>query len=256
MVNVMDEIKILTKLGLSEKQAIVYSALLELGESPMTDIAKRSKLKRPTVYLVIEELEILGIVSMVLKGKKKIYSAAHPNRIGELLRFRERQFNEILPSLVAKYGSLSGKPKVQMFEGVIAVRDAYRDMFQSISEKKEEILWFGDISAIQERFPEIIKEYKVLLNNKPNIKIRELIYGGDKANKFVEEMKKNIKKENYKIKFLNQNDIHFGLTDQCIIGDKVISFSLSKEIFMLVVDSQELSKTQKGVFEILWEKSI
>ena len=114
----MDETRILTKLGLSEKQAIVYSALLELGESSMTDIARRSKLKRPTVYLIIEELEILGIVSMVLKGKKKIYSAAHPNRIGELLRFRERQFNEILPSLVAKYGSLSEKPRVQMFEGV------------------------------------------------------------------------------------------------------------------------------------------
>ncbi len=251
----MDETRILTKLGLSEKQAIVYSALLELGESSMTDIARRSKLKRPTVYLIIEELEILGIVSMVLKGKKKIYSAAHPNRIGELLRFRERQFNEILPSLVAKYGSLSEKPRVQMFEGVTAVRDAYRDIFKSISEKNEGVLWFGDLSAIQERFPEIIKEYKILLNSKPNIKIRELIYGNDKAEKLVEEIKTNIKRQNYEIKFLKIKTDFFGLTDQCIIGDKVISFSLSKEIFMLVVESQELAKTQKGVFEILWKIS-
>jgi sugar-specific transcriptional regulator TrmB len=72
----MDIVTTLQKLGLTEKQATVYMAMLELGEAGMTKIAKKANLKRPTVYLIIDELNLLGLAGEILKGKKKFYSAA------------------------------------------------------------------------------------------------------------------------------------------------------------------------------------
>src|SRR3989338_5621069 len=97
----MDTVPILKQMGLSEKQAEVYLSLLELGESPMTKIARKANLKRPTVYLIIDELMVLGLCSEIVKGKKKVYSATHPRRLVEITHFRNKQAEKILPELVA-----------------------------------------------------------------------------------------------------------------------------------------------------------
>jgi predicted transcriptional regulator len=246
----MDEKKTLEHAGLSKKQALVYESLLELGEAGMTDVAKHAGLKRPTAYLVVGELELTGLASMVVKGKKKIYSAAHPRRIAELLKFREHEFQEIFPMLVAKYGSLSGKPKVQMFEGAPAVRDAYRHIF-SENRGRDEVLWFGDIGAVLQKFPELSKDYNRLLREFPHTKVRELAYGTLSA-QWVDEQTRRKLKKNYRVKRLNAPGISFGLTDQCIAGDKVMLFSLSDELFMLVIEGAEIAKTYRGIFELLW----
>ncbi|MFA6273601.1 MAG: helix-turn-helix domain-containing protein [Candidatus Paceibacterota bacterium] len=245
----MDEIQILSKIGLTEKQAIVYTALLELGEASMSNIAKFAKLKRPTVYLIIEELEMLGFVSRIEKGKKKIYSAVHPKRIAELLEFRKNQFQEILPSLIAKQGAIQGKPKIQMFEGMDGIRHVYSEIFKTAKETKEECLWFGNITLIKNQFPEVIREYNKFLTETKNYKIRELIFGGEESEKWVEEMKK---KENtkYSVKYLEIKEM--GLTDQCIIGNKIIFFSLEKEIFTTMIESKEIAQSARAQFNVLW----
>lgn len=245
-----EQIKILTKIGLSDKQAVVYSALLELGEAKMTDLAKHAKLKRPTVYLVTSELDMLGLVSSVIKGKKKIYSAVHPKRIAELLEFRKNQFQDLLPQLLAKYGSLQGKPKVQMLEGIEGVRQAYQEAFSLLKEGKSEGLWIGNIGLLVEKFPEVIREYNRTLGTLGQYKIRELIFGGEKSKEWVEKTNKN-SKSNHKVKYFNDEG-SCGLTDQLIVGDKVILFSIHRELFTLIIESREIAKTQKFLFEGLW----
>ena len=137
----MDPIQTLKQLSLSEKQAQVYLALLELGESPMTSLARKANLKRPTVYLVIDELIILGLCSEIIKGKKKFYSAIHPRRLVEITRFREKQAEKLLPELLAIQNT-THKPKVRMLEGLAGVRTAYEEAF-ALLNNKEEGLWIG-----------------------------------------------------------------------------------------------------------------
>ena len=246
-----ETVKILNKIGLTEKQAIVYSALLELGEAKMTDVAKHAKLKRPTVYLVIEELDLLGLVSTVTKGKKKIYSAVHPKRIAELLEFRKNQFQDLLPELLAKYGSILGKPKVQMLEGIEGVKQAYQQAFDFLKQEKNEGLWFGNIGLLGDTFPELVKEYTRTLHSLKRYKIREINFGGEKSRAWVEKMNEN-KKLNHQIKYVDDNGA-CGLTDQFIIGNKIILFSINKEAFTLIIEGEEIVKTQKFLFETLWK---
>lgn len=242
-------IKILTKIGLSEKQAIVYSSLLELGEVSMTEIAQQAKLKRPTVYLVIGELDILGLVSVVTKNKKKIYSAVHPKRISELLTFRKNQYEELLPELLAKYGTNTIKPKVQMLEGLEGLRHAYQEAFTLLKEQKEG-LWIGNIELLLNEFPEVLREYDKMLQNLKRYKIREIIYGGDKARDWAKEI--NSKNKNHIVQYWSDG-IFAGATDQLVIGNKTIIFSIKKEIFTLIIESEEIAKTNRAQFENMWK---
>jgi HTH-type transcriptional regulator, sugar sensing transcriptional regulator len=248
----MDEqIKMLTSIGLTDKQAIVYNALLELGEAKMTHIARHARLKRPTVYLVIEELMALALVSLVEKGKKKIYSAVHPNRINEILDSRKQQFTELLPTLLARYGSIRGKPKVQMLEGMEGIRTAYQEAYALLKEGKNEGLWFGNISFLLEHFPQVIKEYDAVLDSLKKYEIRELITGGEASRAWVEKMQRN-PKPYHQIKYLNDNGA-CGITDQLIVGNKLMLFSMNTELFTLIIESEEITKTQRFLFDQLWK---
>ena len=60
----------LKHIGLSENEAKVYLAMLELGPSPVLEIAAKAGINRPTAYAQIESLKKMGLVSMQTKGKK------------------------------------------------------------------------------------------------------------------------------------------------------------------------------------------
>ncbi|MDP2917995.1 MAG: helix-turn-helix domain-containing protein, partial [bacterium] len=55
--------KQLTNLGLSDKEAACYLALLELGPSTVSEIAGLAKINRTTGYDILESLANYGLIS-------------------------------------------------------------------------------------------------------------------------------------------------------------------------------------------------
>ena len=55
----------LKKLGLTEKEAKLYINALELGSFSVMGIAHKSGIKRPTCYLILDELVKKGLVSII-----------------------------------------------------------------------------------------------------------------------------------------------------------------------------------------------
>jgi len=62
--------KYLKSIELSDKEIKVYVSALELGESTVIDISKKSRVNRTTIYPVIDSLQEKGLVSLAQKGKK------------------------------------------------------------------------------------------------------------------------------------------------------------------------------------------
>src|SRR3989338_4796673 len=154
----MDCISTLKGAGLTHKQAVVYRTLLELGETSMKLLTRKAGLKRPTAYLIVEELSVLGLLSVTQKGKRKVYSAVHPKRLVEMVRFREHQIESSLPELVALYNTPKAKPKIQVFEGAAGLRVLYREVYQSLNNR-EEAFWFTRIDALRLHMPEALTEF-------------------------------------------------------------------------------------------------
>ena len=58
----------LRNIGLSEKEAIIYLASLELGPSTIQEISKKAQLKRSSVYDLISSLVERGLMNNFIKN--------------------------------------------------------------------------------------------------------------------------------------------------------------------------------------------
>ena len=52
----MDLVKALKNIGLNEKEARIYISLLQIGKTTAYQVSRHSGLKKPTVYVILEEL--------------------------------------------------------------------------------------------------------------------------------------------------------------------------------------------------------
>lgn len=237
------------KLGLTDKQAQVYLAVLELGSATMTELSKKAHLKRPTAYLVVDELIMLGLLAQTKLRKRKIYSAIHPRRLVEIAHTRERQVEEILPELVALHNAQKEKPKIQVFEGEEGVNHVYAEVYKALN-KKQEALWFTNIEALHV-FPGAIDMYKEIIKTIKDPKIRELNYGNEAGKKWAKEGM-SLSGKNHFIRTL-PTDFEFGMTDMLIFENKVVMFSLQKDLFVIMIESEDLAKSHRAMFNWAWE---
>lgn len=250
----IDVAPLLKNIGLEEKESLVYVTLLKSGSLSMMELTKQTELKRPTVYLYIEKLKKEGLVSEIAVGKRKKYSATHPKRIVEMAKLRSRSIENIFPQLLAFYNSPQSKPKIQIFEGKKGIQLVYRELYNSLSTK-EEALWFTRMDALEKYMPFAVNEYKKILKQLKEPKIRELIFANPEGEKWLQEMQPILRNNTkHQIRLL-KTEYEFGLTDNLIFGNKMVIFSLSEGNFVLMIESHEIIKTFRVLFETSWEKA-
>src|SRR3989344_6643452 len=125
----------LKNIGLSDNEAKVYLAMLELGLSPVIEIARKAEINRPTAYVQIESLKKKGLVSTQVKGKKHLFIAESPARLefyldSELKDVEQKkdELGKVLPDLEKLFTSAGSRPSVRLFEGkegLLAMRDIF-----------------------------------------------------------------------------------------------------------------------------------
>ena len=101
----------LRKLGLSDKEAVVYTSLLGLGEVGSSKIIKNAELHGQFVYQALESLEEKGLVQHVIKRGRKKFSAKNP----QVLRRLVEQQKTIADEVAAKLQELMVLPPEQRF---------------------------------------------------------------------------------------------------------------------------------------------
>lgn len=244
------EIEAIKNIGLSESQSKVYLILLSLGEAPMTEIAKKAELKRPTTYDAIDRLELLGLVSKTKRGKRFHYSPIHPRRLYQIMNNRRNEFETMYSRFEETYNQATSKPSVQIFEGVTAVQETYDAIFKEIASEKEG-LFMGNISSALASYPELSQSYIQNLMKVERPKIRELIVESPENKKWVKDIKKKSTSPTHKIRLISQ-DYDFGETDYLIVDDTLYIFSFDNIVFVTVIKNDQIIKTQKSLFEIAW----
>ncbi len=126
--------KALDVLNLSEKQNAVFSVLLESGPMLVAAIAKEAKLNRTTTYDIVHELAALGLVSQTKKQGATRFQAIAPEMLpGYLERRRaaleesKKQLNQLLPELKLLRTRSNQTTRIQYFEGIEGIKQAYED---------------------------------------------------------------------------------------------------------------------------------
>lgn len=237
----METKKILAQIGLSESESKVYIACLTLGTSSITDIAKEANLKRPTVYLIIDELLNKKLLIKTPMGRRIKYRAEDPAKIISDLDTKKEALESALPSLRKLYKSSDKKPKVSFFEG----KDQLVKLYENIMRGPEILAAFSIEKFLnvfsrkeQHRFFDILRKnnghiYDMLIKSKTARKLAKEPYREDLVTQ----------------KFLPSN-FKFA-TDILVARDKVALVSLESSIG-IIIENKEIAATQRQFLQFIW----
>lgn len=240
--NLIEDLKLV---GLEEKEAAIYLACLELGPSSVWDIARKSAIKRPTCYVLLDNLTAKGIAQKVMDQKKTIYSVQSPKELLNTFERRKALFAEKISQFQALASKSLEKPKIRLYEGVEGVEQAYELTLDQ--PEKSEILIYGT-AAVLTKYGKFLEKY---LARRANRGIRARVILSDSPdNRAVTERDKDELRETRFLpadKFDQQTEVN-------ILPDAIIYIAHSEtEPFATVIESSRLAKEEKNRFDLLWE---
>jgi sugar-specific transcriptional regulator TrmB len=130
--------KYLQDIGLSEKEAAVYLALLAVDNASVVALAQKTKIKRPTVYVTLSLLAKKGLVSEAPIGKKTHYHAEPPERLHTFVEQRKivleeqaEKLKDIIPQIKSIQRESGERPVVKYFEGKDGVLSSLEEFVES-----------------------------------------------------------------------------------------------------------------------------
>jgi sugar-specific transcriptional regulator TrmB len=241
-------IETLLKFGLSYKEAKLYVALLEIGSSVVSDIAKKTDMNRSTTYVLLESLVQRGLISISEKNSIKVYTPSPPDRLVQYLQEHVKKYTELigvaqslLPELRSMYTGTGPKPRVQYYEGGEGIKTAYEDTLTST----EPIRAFASINNMHEALPDYFPDYYLRRASK-GINIRAIFPDTPEAR---ERIKSNAQENRESM--LVPTD-RYAFSPEINIYDNKVSFFSWIERFALVVESRELADALKKAFDLSW----
>lgn len=235
----------LEQIGIEGKKAEIYLACLELGGATAYLIAKKTGLKRPTVYDLINQLMKEGLVFTSFKGKIKYYAPADPQVLLNKAKERENKIKSVLGDLQNLYNSPRTKPFIRYYEGVEGIKEMYEDSLRSLGKGDEILAYMGE--SVLDQIPDYVEDY-VKRRVEKGISVRGIC---KQTQAIVEKVKETPALRT--IKFVNADE--FPLSNETnIYKNKVTIASYGQEMFGMLIESEEISRAQKAIFNLLWSK--
>jgi sugar-specific transcriptional regulator TrmB len=231
----------LTQFGLNDKQAKVYLACLELGPASILEIAKKSGINRATAYYIIEELIAKSLLTQTALKKRKLFAAAEPADIMNLIKEKEELLKSILPDLNALNNLSIKKPKIRFYEGDEGIYKVVKDYLTA----HKEALKFAN----HEQFDLALKYDPELVSKriKHNIFLRMIVPDLPKS----WEWQKKDKSQLRKTKIVSNKKYPFQ-TEVTIYNNK-IALTSYKEKIGVIIESKPIAETLKMVFNLCWD---
>ncbi len=134
---------ILRKVGLSEGEIRVYSALILLGKSTTGDIMNRANISSSKVYLILDKLIHRGLVSFVIEDNIKHYQITSPEALLDSIEEIKSDFavtqgeiEELIP-VIGKNLQTAEKDSAQIYRGLKGIQAAYLGVLRELKHGEE-----------------------------------------------------------------------------------------------------------------------
>lgn len=250
LINTMLE-KYLEEIGLSEKESIIYLALLQVDSESIQDLAKRTGINRTTVYPVLETLEKKGLVSEIHEGKKVLYVAAPPERLETyverqkvILEERAERLKDVIPQIKSIQRETGERPIVKYFEGREGTIAAHEEFYGMHDSKTREGFFVYNSDLLNKTYTtEEQERYRKIRVGKlvqPNSVYTNS--GGD-INFVTPGRRKRIDHEKYPI-----------LSDLIIIEDRILIGTLGDHVSSILIKSKDFAVTLASLVKYINDK--
>lgn len=243
-------IKELEKLGLNEKESVVYMDLIRrLNPTGTSKIVLSTGLHGQYIYTALESLEQKGLVKhSIINGRKK-FEANSPQRLASLVNEKK-----IIAERVAdELSKMSNKSFEQSFEIYQGESSFITHEIEMAKESPQDGFWYV-IASRETQFAEIMGESMsefMAISKQKNIQIRVIGVAEDK--KYFEEYSKKFPYYSYKIlPGLKKG----GATSIVIRNDNVSFESFEPTVLCYTIHNKMVAESYKNVFEVLWNVSV
>ncbi len=240
----MDTFELLTKTGLSKKEAAIYTALLEHGALSLSDISKETHINRPALYQLLPKMKKNGYVSSIQKQRRLLYRAESPDRILEMYKNEHAEVAARLKELseTHKYSSPE-KPLIKYFEGRHGVRFVFDDIAHTLPANSTFYRYSARAGGHTKDFANTF--YAKTRDTK---RIERLVITSE------EKAKSKIKKLERSIKAIPKEfDLFEDNIALLIYGNKTAYIDYSSST-AFIVESEKIARFQEKLFKLLYKK--
>ena len=243
-------LKELQDIGLSEKEAKVYLAALEIGRATADQLAKQAKIVRSTTYVQLESLMKKGLMSTYEEGKKTYFAPESPEYLKRIFELRKKEFEAkeleldgFLPELLKKFEGAGERPAVRFFDGKEGVAALREDLLKLPAGTDLRFIYSHDalahVYSEEERFSHAQKR------STKGIKLRS-IYTRKSGPFSPSDIVPNTDR-----RFVPYEKMPIS-SDMYVYNNTVAIIALNKKIFGVVIESEEIAQTIKTFFELMW----
>jgi len=240
--------KALENFGLKNKEIDVYLACLELKFFTVQNLAEKTKIKRTTIYDILEDLMTKKLVNQTKEGKKRLFYAEDPKKIIEILDKQKGEILQIMPDLSDLYKTSETLHQSKIYEGFDELKALFEGLFTENPFTTIQVFGLNELLQ-KEEFIQFFKFYHGL-RRKNDIKLLLLL--SKKVKKDFEE--KYIAKRwifgKDEVKFVN-----FTFPGGVFIfSDHVINITYGDQVIAHDMQSTNNAEKYKNFFKKYWNK--
>lgn len=238
----------LTRLGLTEREATVYVALLQVGEATGHELAATVGIPRASTHDVLEHLSQMGLVTPYVEQEQKRFSAEPPERLLTMLHLQKREMlmreeyaERILPRLAAVHRWHDAKPRIRYIEGMTGLRNMQRE-YELQEGDVIQLVGYDAFLALEEK--KVTQEHRALLQQKPR-RVRSLL---------VTDRALPMAAPGHEIRRVSPALLEV-MGEVTVWGDRVLLLSYAGGLIAVEVASPAIATAVRGALELAWKAS-
>ncbi len=231
--------------GMNEKEAAVYTALLQLGRASAYSVSLKSGLKKPTTYVILEQLIEKGLVQRVPRIKKQLYFANSPETLFGVAEEKLNLAKQKLPELLAMTRGDETKVSTVFYEGMTGMKKLMEYGFKE-HEDQEMTGFFATDKDIKPELSDYFKDEWALEMKKRRITIRGVAPRDPSLafyRKADEEFGRSIRPIPIK-EFSSEVAI-------TVLGN-IVKIEDYKNLQGIAIENADVAKTMREIFEMVW----
>lgn len=241
----MNLIEVLQNIGLNEKEAKVYVALLQLGRATAYSVAKHSGLKKPTTYVILEQLIKKGAANKIPRENILRYVAVSPEELFSVAETKVINAKQSLPELKALCKGKEYKVTTTYYEGIDGIEEMYKKTLKTM--RNREIVGF--YAGAKNNIPEMMRLWDDWTNKRAerNINVRAITPEDVKTVEWV----KNKIGHLLKIKLVPNEEYNSSVSVE--VCDNFVQIISSQYLQGILIDNPDIAITMRQIFEMVWK---
>ena len=243
----MELLEALQTTGLNEKEAAVYTALLQLGRASAYSISVKSGLKKPTTYVILEQLIEKGMAQRVPRVKKQLYFANSPEQIFAVAEEKLQVAKQKLPELLAMTRGDETKVSTIFYEGMAGMKKLMEYGFKENDGCEMVGFWATDAN-LPPNLTDYFKNEWAIEQKKHGVTMRG-IAPKDPALSYYRKVDAEYGR-NIKPIPLKEYSSEVAVT---ILGD-IVKIEDYKNLQGVAIENAGVAKAFKQIFEMVWKR--